>query len=89
MDTLKGIQRLFDQAKREPVQAHDVAESIQNCIRELEPGPLTPSLDVWKISAGALGLAAVIPMVFTVNAFLLLDDLAIDVFPLIEGPWLW
>lgn len=90
MDTVDGLQRLFGEAKKEPAVAIDVVDSVCRQIRSDTAEPeLPPTLIVWKISAGASALAAVIPLVLIVRGFLALDDFVIAFFPLTEGAWLW
>ncbi len=90
MDTLEGLQRLFGEAKKEPVAAFDVVDSVRRQIGpQLAERAAPPTLIVWKVSAAASVLAALIPLVLVVKVFLALDDLSIAFFPLTEGAWLW
>jgi hypothetical protein len=90
MDTLKGLQRLFGEAKKESVSAFDVADAVR---RQIGPPVVEraapPTLVVWKVSAAASALAALIPLALTVKTFLTLDDFVTAFFPLTEGAWLW
>lgn len=89
MDTLDGIRRVFEQAKDEPTYAIDVVERVRLGIRPLEIQPPATRLVVWKISAAASALAAVIPLVLIVRTYLALDDFMIEFLIPTQGVWPW
>jgi hypothetical protein len=89
MDTLEGIQRLFEQARNEPIQAFDVVAYVRGRIPPLEVRPPEPNPIIWKVSAAVSALAAVIPLVLFVETFLVLDDLMIEFLLPTQGVWLW
>ncbi len=89
MDTLEGIQHLFDRAKSEPVQAFDVVASVRRGIRPLQVEPPAPNLTIWKISGAVSALAAVIPLAVVVKAFGVFDEFLIDLYLPTQVTWLW
>ena len=85
MDTLKKLERLFEQACRSPVPVFRVSDRVFNELTAYEPPRLIPL----SIFAGVSAAAAVLVFMLAVNAWSYLSNPIMElVEPLQETP-LW